>query len=104
MAQANEVTYERGKAIVFEVRFKKKETPFGDYALFDPSGTPKVYISQDRESWGSGYNLDKFEVGKYYYIWQTTDSTAVGAWHAKAECTDGTYDDVEISPNCLFLK
>lgn len=103
MAQANEVTFERGKAIVFEVKFWKK-TPHGDYALFDPSGTPKIYISQDQESWGSGYELTKSAVGKYYYIWQTATDTEAEAWHAKAECTDGTYDDVEISPNCLFLK
>ena len=75
--------YERGKAIRISVEIKDRN---GTY--IDPT-TPVIKIANNNGKLVvSSTTLTKTETGKYYYIWDTTETMALGNYFIT---TNGTY-------------
>lgn len=83
----------RGNPIVFEATIKEY-VPFGSLALSDPSTVKITLTDSNGTILANSASMTKSVTGKYYYIYQTTTSSALGIYTGSVVIDGGTYDGV----------
>lgn len=88
-------TFYKGDAIIIEVEIKRY-TAFDDYAYRNPSNGVKISILDNKNTkLVSSASMELSATGKYYYIWQTTNSLLSGTYTCAITADDVDYDGYE---------
>lgn len=96
--------YDRGSPVTIKAQFKQ-QIPYGVDSYYDPTSPVPTISVYDAEGTKvvDDVLMDKSDVGKYYYVVQTTTSWPVGYSKAVVTSGDGTYSDVEIGSRVFEL-
>lgn len=97
------ISKEAGATITIEATFNQY-TPFGSYAVADPSPLPTItVIDKNKVTRVSAQNMTKTATGQYYYYIQTAANWPVGVYFVRINATFGSYVDVEIDRSSFKL-
>lgn len=94
--------FHKGSPITQQAKFYEY-SPYGVRSLADPDTITISIYKKNKAAKVSDQNMEKFEVGKYYYIAQTDSGWESGLYDVEVKVTKGGYSDNTIRENHIEI-
>lgn len=96
-------TYDKGRTIIVELVVKKRQ-PFSSLKLYAPDSVVITITGPNEIVKVDGVAMIEHTVGSYYYLCETEDSWATGAYEGKIVAKDGDKEETKIDPAIFTLQ